>query len=415
MDGREFRSAITRPPVPDNEKTGRQRREDRLPGGVYVLGFSLFAMGTAEFLLAGVLPVVADDLSVTVSSAGFLITTFALGVVVGGPPFAVLSRRWPRRSSLVVAQLLFAGSLCVGLVGGYGMLMATRFVAGVAYAGFFAVASATAVSMVPASRTARASGVVVSGLSLAMVVGGPAGTVLSQSLSWRAGFWAVVVHTLLGAAACWAVIPSPSLRPDGSPRVQVGREIAVLRRPRLWWLYVIIILSTGSYMITFNYLSAMLTASTRIAGGWIPAILALFGVGAFLGLSVGGRIADRRPHLALGAGVLGITLATLALVVALPRLGAVLPIVLALGVASFLLNPAVYARVFTLGADAPTFAGSIAVSSFQLGISLTPFLAAASLTRGGSFNAVCLTGAGMALLCLPLIATDRRFAMVQPA
>lgn len=147
-------------------ETARQRvpvTRGRLPLGVYLLAFSLFAMGSAEFLLAGVLPAIADDLQITLSSAGALISAFAIGVVIGGPPLAIMTLRWPRRTTLVTTQILFAASVTAGLLtDNYAVLLATRVLCGLAYAGYWAVAAVTAISLVTPDRTARASGVVVS-------------------------------------------------------------------------------------------------------------------------------------------------------------------------------------------------------------------------------------------------------------
>ncbi|MEV0646162.1 MFS transporter [Phytomonospora sp. NPDC050363] len=382
--------------------------ENRLPAGVYLLGFSLFAMGSAEFLLAGVLPAVAADLDVTLSSAGILITMFALGVVVGGPPFAVLSLRWPRRTALVATQAVFALSVVAGLVGGYEVLLLSRFVSGIAYAGFFAVASVTAIGLVTPDRNARASGVVVSGLSVAMVAGGPAGTLLSHFTDWRGGFWAVVALTAAGAAGCLAGLPPARTETGPAVAPSVVRELATMRRPRLWGMFAVTILTTAAYMITFNYLAAMLADITAVPEVWIPAILALFGLGAFVGLSVGGRVADRRPHLALLTGALGMAILSVAMVFALERTWTVVPVVFLLGVAAFVLNPAVYSRVFAIAADAPTLAGATTVSAFQLGISLTPVFAAGALAQGAEWTTVCLIGAALALLAIPLVLLDRR-------
>ncbi|MCG3749199.1 MFS transporter [Amycolatopsis sp. Poz14] len=376
----------------------------RLPLGVYLLAFSLFAMGSAEFLLAGVLPAVADDLQVSLSSAGFLITAFALGVVLGGPPFAVLSLRWPRRAALIATQGVFAVSVAAGLLGDYQVLLVSRVVSGVAYAGFFAVASVTAISLVTPDRNARASGVVVSGLSVAMVAGGPAGTLLSHFTQWRGGFWAVVALTLAGAVACSLGIPAAT---RSSARPSVSRELATIRKPRLWGIFGITILTTAAYMITFNYLSAMLAEITGVPTVWIPAILALFGIGAFVGLSIGGRISDRRPHAALLAGAVAIVLLSVVLIFAIHHTWAVLPTVFLLGIAAFVLNPAIYGRVFAIAADAPTLAGATTVSAFQLGISATPVLAAAALTQGTALTWVSLIGAVLAALAVPLIVLDR--------
>ncbi len=384
----------------------------RLPVGVYLLAFSLFAMGSAEFLLAGVLPAVADDLQVSLSSAGFLITAFALGVVLGGPPFAVLSLRWPRRAALIATQGVFAVSVAAGLLGDYRVLLVSRVVSGVAYAGFFAVASVTAISLVTPDRNARASGVVVSGLSVAMVAGGPAGTLLSHFTQWRGGFWAVVALTLAGAVACSLGIPAAT-RPTARP--SVARELATIRKPRLWGIFGITILTTAAYMITFNYLSAMLAEITDVPTVWIPAILALFGIGAFAGLSIGGRISDRRPHAALLAGAVAIVLLSVVLIFAIHHMWAVLPAVFLLGTAAFVLNPAIYGRVFAIAADAPTLAGATTVSAFQLGISATPVLAAAALTQGTALTWVSLIGAVLAALAVPLIVLDRTLGYRQIA
>ena len=381
----------------------------RLPAGVYLLGFCLFAMGSAEFLLAGVLPAVADDLDVTLSSAGFLITAFALGVVVGGPPFAVLSLRWPRRTTLVVTQGVFAVSVAVGLLGGYEVLLVTRVVSGVAYAGFFAVATVTAIGLVTPDRNARASGVVVSGLSVAMVAGGPAGTLLSHFTDWRGGFWAVVALTVAGLVGCALGLPGDRRGRGEADVVRGGlaRELAALRRPALWGVLAVTVLTTAAYMITFNYLAAMLAELTGMGEVWIPAVLALFGVGAFAGLSVGGRVADRRPHAALLTGAVATVALSLVMVAAVHRAWAVVPVVLVMGVAAFVLNPALYGRVFAIAGDAPTLAGATTVSAFQLGISATPALAAVALTRGAGLTSVCVIGAALAAAAIPFVLRDR--------
>ena len=372
----------------------------RLPAGVYLLAFSLFAMGSAEFLLAGVLPVVAEDTGVSLATVGGLITAFAIGVVIGGPPFAVISLRWPRRTALVVTQLVFAGSIAVGvLVGTYPALLVSRLIAGLAYAGFFAVAAVTAVGLVAPDRAARASGVVVSGLSLSMILGGPAGTFIGYQTGWKDGFWLVVVLTLVGAIAIGLAMPSsaPTVEPS------VRRELAMLRRPGVWLVLLATLLSTAAYMITFNYLSEILRTVTGVADAWIAAVLVVFGVGAYLGLALGGRIADRRPHLALLTGATGIVAASVLIGAFAGYPAIVVPLVLALGIFGFVLNPAIYGRVFTLAADAPTLAGAATVSAFQLGISIVPALAGIALGAGMPITTAVWIGAGLAALTIPIV------------
>ncbi len=389
----------------ENHRAVAPIRAKFLPLGVYLLSFSLFAMGSAEFLLAGVLPEVAVDIDVSLATVGGLITAFALGVVVGGPPFAVISLRWPRRTALVLTQLAFA--VCVGaglILGSYGALVVTRFLAGLAYAGFFAVAAVTAVDLVPSDRAARASGVVVSGLSFAMILGGPAGTLIGYRTSWEAGFWLVVALTLVGAVAVLVAMPVSGTTRQPS----IGAELRTMRQPRLWLVYAATLLSTAAYMMTFNYLAESLTTVTGIADGWIAAILVLFGVGAYVGLSIGGRISDSRPHLALVPGALGIAVCSVLIAILARHTVPVVVLVFLLGVFGFVLNPAIYGRVFTIASAAPTLAGATTVSAFQLGISFVPLLAGLALNAGASITTVSWIGAGLAALTVPVVLLERR-------
>ncbi|WP_166348398.1 MFS transporter [Phytoactinopolyspora limicola] len=376
-----------------------------LPLGVYLLAFSLFAMGSAEFLLAGVLPTVASDIGVSLATAGGLITAFAVGVVIGGPPFAIISLRWPRRTALAVTQVVFAVSIALGVVAAtYPALFVTRFLAGLAYAGFFAVAAATAVSLAGPARAARASGVVVSGLGLAMVLGGPAGTFLGYSIGWQAGFGLVVVLTVVGAVAVALVMP----RTNTAEQIpSVAAELTPLRRPRLWLIFAATVLSTGAYMITYNYLAEILTSVTGVPDLWVAVILVVFGVGAWIGLAIGGRISDRIPHFALITGSAGIGVCSLLLAISAGSVLAVVPLVLLLGISGFVLNPAIYGRAFAIASDARTLSGAVVVSAFQLGISLTPVMASLALNHSASITTVSLIGAALAALTIPIVLIER--------
>ncbi|SER12571.1 MFS transporter [Actinokineospora terrae] len=383
----------------------------RLPLGVYLLAFSLLAMGSAEFLVAGVLPAIADDLGISLSAAGALITAFAIAVVIGGPPMAVLTLRWPRRTTLVITQLVFAGAVAVSLLtDNYAVILVARFVCGIAYAGFWAVAAVTAISLVPPEKTARASGVVVSGLSVAMIAGGPASALLSHFTGWRGGFWAVFALTLIGAALTIAAVPAT--KPAAEPSVR--QELRAMKQTRLVAVYAATLLSTAAYMITYNYLAPLLTDVTGLDSVWVPPILTLFGIGAFVGISIGGRISDVRPFHALLIGAVGIGVCSVALAVLAEYDLAVIVIVALMGVAGFVLNPAIYGRVFTLAYAAPTLAGSTAVSMFQLGISLVPILAGVALSAGASLTVIPWIGAGLAVLTIPAILVDQTITRRQP-
>lgn len=374
-----------------------------LPFGVYLLAFCLFAMGSAEFLLAGVLPAVAGDLHISLSSAGALISAYAIGVVLGAPPLAIVTLRWPRRTTLVASQAVFALSLTLGLVvDSYWVLLVTRFICGVAYAGFWAVAAVTAIGLVTPDRTARASAVVVGGLSFAMVIGGPLGALLSQATGWRGGFWAVAACTVLGALATAFVLPTTTAR----RRSGVRGELRAVRRPALWLIYAAAILSTAAYMMSFNYLAALLQDVTGVPPVWVPTILALFGVGAFMGLAIGGRIADRHPTRALLAGAVGILCTSTLLALLASNTAFTLVLVLLLGISGFVLNPAIFRRVFAIAGDTPTLAGATTVSMIQLGISIVPMLAGVAFDTGAGLTSVAWIGAALAALTIATALAD---------
>lgn len=385
-------------------RTGEPRR---LPLPVYVLGLSLFAMGSAEFLIAGVLPQMAADLDISLPTAGTLISAFAVGVMLGAPPLAALTLRMPRRFALVTSQALFVVSIAVGLLAdGYWPLLISRFVSGLAYAGFWGVASMTAVSLVPPDRTARALSVVVSGLTLAMIIGGPLGTVIGDAVGWRGGFWAVIAMTTLTAVLTLLILRGPAA--GSEPRRELGPEVRALNNPRLWVAYGTAALSTGAYMVTFGYLGAVLADVSKLSVTWVPAVLALFGIGAFAGLTVGGRSADRQPFRTMTVGIVGIVVVSLALSAFAEQLALTIVLVFLLGVVGFVVNPAVLNRAFTIAQDAPTLAGATNVAAFQVGITVAPLLGGYAISAGFGLTSVSWVGALFGVAALGCALLDAR-------
>jgi DHA1 family chloramphenicol resistance protein-like MFS transporter len=236
-----------------------------------------------------------------------------------------------------------------------------------------------------------------------MILGGPAGTLIAYSTGWQGGFWLVVALTLIGAVAVVAAMP----RTAAVERPSVRRELRTLRRPRLWLVYAVTLLTTAAYMITFNYLAEILTHVTRIPDSWIAAVLVLFGIGAYVGLAIGGRISDRHPHFTMIIGSTGIAVCSVLIASFATQMLAVVPLVLLLGVSGFVINPALYGRVFALAASAPTLAGATTVSAFQLGISVVPLMAGVVLNAGASITVVAWIGAGLAAFAVPLVLIER--------
>lgn len=370
-----------------------------MPLAVYLIGLGIFAQGTSEFMLSGLLPNVAADLGVSIPDAGLLISAFAIGMVVGAPVLAVATLRWPRRTALAAFQLVFVAGHVVGaLAPGYGVLFATRVVSALSYAGFWAVAAATAVSMVAPDAKGKVLSVVGMGLTLATVVGVPAGTVLSQHAGWRAAFWGVAALTTLSLLSLLAALPAG--RAQGAEVPSVRTELAGLARPALWVSYLVTVLTFGAAIVTFSYLAPLLTEVSGLPEGWVPVVLSLYGVGGLIGVTLGGRVADAAPLRTLLVGACGLTLASAALALTAGSLGAAIALVLVLGVTGYLVNPVVQSRVFRIAPDAPTLAPAVNTSAFNVGITLTPMLGGLTIDAGWGFTSVAWVGAGTGALAL---------------
>ncbi len=363
-----------------------RKRRERLPLAVYVLGFAIFAQGTSELMLTGLLPELAHDLHVSVPRAGLLISGFAVGMLVGAPVLAVASRRWPRRFSLAAFLLIFASTQCVGaLAPTYAVLLASRIVGAFVYAGFWAVAGAATVDLVPEGARGRAMAVVAGGLPVATVLGLPGGTLIGQLAGWRAAFWLVAALSIAALLGVLATVPEGrrSERPErGSARAGVGRELRQMADPRLLSAYATTALAWGATIVTFSYLAPLLTDDAGLARHWVPAVLGLYGVAALAGIVLGGRAADRRPLATLYLGIGGVVACSAAL--ALSARYAIVAILLigALGFFAYAINPILNSRPFSLVSAPPTLVAAFNVVAFNLGISVAPWLGGRAIDAG---------------------------------
>lgn len=371
-----------------------------MPLAVYVLGLAIFAQGTSELMLAGLLPELSTDLGVSIPQAGLLISAFALGMLIGAPVLAVITLRWPRRNSLLAFLAVFVAAHIVGaLTSEYWVLFATRVVSAFVYAGFWALAATTAVQLVPANARGKAMSIVAGGLTIATIVGLPAGTVIGQHLGWRAAFWSVAALSALSMIAVLAKIPGG--RPTEVP--QLRTELRTMANPRLWLSYSTTALSTGSLMAVFPYLAVMLPDTTKVTQAWVPAVLALYGLGALIGISVGGRTSDSHPFRTLYVGAAGMTLiaAALALTAKLP--GPVIVLVFLLGAFGFATNPALNTRVFSLAGAAPTLATATNFSAFNVGITVGPWLGGIAIGAGLGYASIGWIGAALGAAMLATV------------
>ncbi|MGZ0237889.1 Cmx/CmrA family chloramphenicol efflux MFS transporter [Streptomyces sp. CPS1] len=350
-----------------------------MPLALYLLALAVFAMGTSEFMLAGLVPDIASDLGVTVGTAGLLTSAFALGMAIGAPLMAALARNRPGRSSLLGFLLLFAAAHAVGAsASGFPVLCATRVVAALANAGFLAVALTTAGTLVPPDRKGRALAVLLSGTTVATVAGVPAGALLGTLLGWRATFWAVAVLCLPAAVGILRGIPAPAAA--GGATGALRPELAQLRRPRLLLVMLLGALVNAATFASFTFLAPVVTAVAGLGELWVSVALVLFGAGSFVGVGVAGRLADRRPGLVLAAGGPLLLVGWPALALLAHRPVALLALVFTQGALSFALGGTLITRVLYEAAGAPTMAGSYATAALNVGAAAGPLVAATALT-----------------------------------
>ncbi|MDT0449257.1 Cmx/CmrA family chloramphenicol efflux MFS transporter [Streptomyces hesseae] len=389
-----------------------------MPLAVYALCLGIFTQGTSEFMLAGLLPDMADDLGVSIPDAGLLISAFAVGMVVGAPLLAVATLRWPRRTALVALQAVFIAAHVVGaLVPTYGVVFATRVVGALAYAGFWGVAVATALSLVPESARSKAVAVVAGGLTLATIVGVPAGTVLSQFSGWRAAFWGVAAATAVSLVCSLFAIPKAG--PGTEEPRSVKAELRAMARPQLWLSYALTALGFGAVIVTFSYLASVLTDVSGLPEGWVPAVLALFGVGGLIGMAIGGRTAGTHPIRTLYLGIGGLAVCSVLLALFADSAPVAVVLVFFLGLTGYLTNPALQSRVFVIAPGAPTLVGATNTSAFNVGNTLAPLLGGLVINAGFGFAAVAWVGAALAATGVAVLAwaarLQRRTEAARPA
>lgn len=381
-------------------------RRSRMPLAVYILGLSVFALGTSEFMLSGLLPPIADDMNVSIPRAGLLISAFAIGMVVGAPLLAVATLRLPRRTTLIALISVFGlGQIAGALAPTYEVLFASRVISAFACAGFWAVGAAVAIAMVPVNQRARAMAVMIGGLSIANVLGVPLGAFLGENLGWRSAFWAVGAASAVALAGVATMIPRIPL-PDEKP--QLKRELGIYRDRQVWLSIVLTALAAGGVFCAFSYLAPLLTDVARLDSGWVPTVLALFGIGALVGTTIGGRVADAHLFGVLLSGIAASTVFLAALALFASNQAAVIVLSFLLGLSAFYTAPALNARMFNVAGAAPTLAGATTTAAFNLGNTGGPWLGGTVIDLDFGFEATAWAGAAMTALALVTVVVSLR-------
>lgn len=364
------------------------------------LATGAFAIGTTEFAPMGLLPVIADGVKVSIPTAGMLVSTYAIGVMVGAPIMTLLFSRFGKRAALMSLMLIFTvGNLLSAFAPGYTTLLLSRLVTSLNHGAFFGLGAVVAASVVPKEKQASAIAAMFMGLTVANIGGVPAATWIGQQVGWRLAFGGTAALGLITMGALWLALPrgEPGTPPD------VRRELKVLTSREVLLAMGTTVLGSGAMFALYTYVAPMLTDITHATPGFVAFALVLIGIGFTLGNSLGGRLADWSLD-----GATKLILAALAVVmVLLPLLlkthvGAAIGLI-AWGAAAFGIVPPVQMRVMQAAAQAPGLASSVNVGAFNLGNAVGAALGGVVIGQGLGYAAVPFVGAALAVGGLGLV------------
>ncbi|KAF1048343.1 MFS transporter [Xylophilus sp.] len=381
-----------------------------MPLSLLALAAGAFGIGTTEFIIMGLLTQVAGDLHISIPTAGTLISGYAFGVAVGAPVLTLATRRWPRKHLLLALMLIFiAGNAAAALAPGYGWLLAARVLTSLTHGTFFGVGAVVATGLVPQDRRASAIALMFSGLTLATLLGVPAGAWIGQHFGWRTAFWAVAAVGVVAFAILAAFVPRDRARPQPVP---LRQELAVLRRGPVWLGLGITVFGFAGVFALYTYVEPLLTRVTGMGDGLVALTLLLFGAGLAAGNLLGGRLADRGVvrALLLSVGTLMLVLAAGRWAFGTPAVA--MAYVVLLGTVAFATVAPMQMRVLQqAGPDGANLASSLNIAAFNLGNALGAWAGGLVLARGLGLLSTAWAAAALTAVGLLLALGSRR----QPA
>ena len=372
---------------------------------IIALAIAAFGIGTTEFVILGLLSSVAADLDVSIPAAGHLVSSYALGVVLGGPILAVVTARWPRRPTLIVLISIFlVGNLLCALAPNYWSLILARVVTAFSHGAFFGIAAVTAASLAPPAKRGQAISLVFAGLTLANVLGVPAGAAIGQAFGWRATFACVVLIGVLAVLALLRWLPT-GLKPSAGGIVG---EFRVLRQAPVLLALGLSALASVSMFTVVTFIEPMLRELTGIAGLWISLVMGVYGIGLTAGSILGGRLGHRALIPVLARLMVAIAVALLVLAYAIGWLPLAILAIFGWAALSFAIVPLLQLLVVDQAGAAPNLASTLNQSAFNLGNALGAALGGVVISLGLPMNWIPVVGAAVIVLNAGLVVMTGR-------
>ena len=356
-----------------------------MPLPILALFLATFSIGTTEFVIAGLLPDVAGDLGISIPKAGSLISVYAAGVAIGGPIVAILTNRFERKATLLglMAMFILGNAMCA-LAPSYSWLMAARIFISFSHGACFGLAVVAAAALVPESKRAQAISLIIAGVAVANIVGVPVGTAIGNSFGWRMTFWAIAVLGLVPLAGMAVLLPTTPKELRSAPKL--SKEFTSLLHYEVYLSLVTIVFGAVGLFGTLAYIAPLLTTVGHVSPTYLPWLLSLIGIGAFIGNLAGGRLADWKLMPSV-IGILSVQLlmnALFALTLRGPLSATVL--VLAWSSSTFAFAAPLQSRVLTAAHEAPNLASTLISTAFNIGISSGAAIGGFLLARGMDYS-----------------------------
>jgi DHA1 family inner membrane transport protein len=363
-----------------------------------------FAIGTTEFVAMGLLPNLASDLLPGVwaasradatAQAGMLISAYALGVVVGAPTIAALSGRFPRKKLILVLLVAFTlGTVASAVLPTFGLVLAARFVAGLPHGAYFGVAALVAASLMGPGKRGQGIAIVLSGLTIANVIGVPAITFLGQVAGWRVAYLVVALLFALTFVAVWLVVPPQ----PGDPHATMRRELKAFSRIQVWLALGIGAIGFGGFFSVYSYVSPLATEVTGLDTALVPLVLVAVGLGMTIGNLLGGRVSDWKimPGLFIFFGVFLASLIGLALTA--DSVVGLFVFLFLTGGSAAALSPLIQSRLMAVAGDSQNLAAALNHAALNIGNSLGAYLGGLTIAAGLGYLSPAVVGL---LLCVP--------------
>jgi DHA1 family inner membrane transport protein len=379
------------------------------------LAVSAFGIGTSEYVIMGLLPDLAHSLKVSIPKSGILVSGYALSVTLGSPLVALaLSRMDRKRALLILMGMFIAGNALCALAPTFLLLLIARILTALCHGAFFGIGSIMAFHLVPRSERAQAITLMFSGLTIANILGVPAGTALGQAFGWRFAFWALVPIGLIAGLGLWRMVPH-----QAPENMHLKHELRAALRPQVQLVLALSTLCSVSLFCVFTYIAPILEQITHLSPSSVSKVLVVFGVGITVGNLVGGRLADWKQMAVLIVGIMLLIVILLVMPFLELSLTPAVIMIFVWGAVHFATGSPLQARIVEQAKGAPNLASTLNQGAFNLGNALGASLGGIMLTQGISYRylpwgsaAVAGVALAVALIALRVEQIEKRNQMV---